>query len=112
MNGVFNYRGSVDEREMFDYWEELLAKVFSHCRTGLAFNVMTKLVDWEREDLFYLPFGRMTEFVATSLTRHFKIRHDYGAFEYTTYLYRHPEPDAPLRGTSMTIEREPRGDGN
>ena len=33
-------------------WVELL---WPHVRRGLAFNVMSKVVDWEREDLFHLP---------------------------------------------------------
>ncbi len=107
MNGVFNYRGEVEEGEMLEYWERLLVEAYSYCRLGLAFNVMSKLVDWEREDLFYLSFRRMTEVVATQLTRHFQIRHDYGAFEYTTYLYREPEPESPMRGTSPVITRAP-----
>jgi hypothetical protein len=32
----------------------------------------------------------MAEHVGRSLSRHFVIRHDYGAYEYTTYVYRAP----------------------
>ena len=31
--------------------------------TGIAFNVMTKHVDWERDDLFHLPFDQLAEWL-------------------------------------------------
>jgi hypothetical protein len=32
----------------------------------------------------------MSSFVWKNLSRHFVVRHDYQAYEYTTYVYRHP----------------------
>lgn len=90
MNGVFNYRGSADHAAMVAYWQRLVSVMFRHCRRGLAFNVMSRLVDWQRSDLFHLPFDTMAEFVGRSLSPHFVVRHDYGAREYTTYVYRTP----------------------
>jgi SAM-dependent methyltransferase len=90
MNGVFNFRGTISEEAMLAYWKQLTLAVFGHCRRGLAFNVMSKLVDWEREDLFHLPFDVMAQHVGQALSRHFVVKHDYGAYEYTTYVYRSP----------------------
>jgi SAM-dependent methyltransferase len=90
LNGVFNYRGPIERSEMMRYWEQLTMTAYRHCRWGMAFNVMSTLVDWERDDLFHLPFDAMTTFVAKHLSRHFVIRHDYQAYEYTTYVYRRP----------------------
>jgi SAM-dependent methyltransferase len=90
MNGVFNFRGALSEESMLSYWKQLTTTVFRHCRRGLAFNVMSQLVDWERDDLFHLSFDALAQHVAQPLSRHFVIRHDYGAYEYTTYVYRSP----------------------
>lgn len=90
LNGVFNYRGSIDRGRMMRYWEQLTATAYRHCRLGLAFNVMSTLVDWERDDLFHLSLDEMSRFVSKQLSRHFIIRHDYQAYEYTTYVYRSP----------------------
>lgn len=90
MNGVFNFRGRIAEESMREYWQQLTSVAFKHCRRGLAFNVMSTLVDWERDDLFHLPFEAVAQHVGRSLSRHFVIRHDYGAYEYTTYVYRSP----------------------
>jgi len=89
LNGVFNYRGPIDQQRMLEYWQQLTSAAFRHCRRGMAFNVMSTVVDWERDDLFHLPFDTMARWIST-LSRHFTIRHDYGAYEYTTYVYRTP----------------------
>ena len=90
INGLFNYRGDLGRQQMLAYWKRMTAAAFRHCRRGIAFNVMSKLVDWERDDLFHLPFDTMSRFVADELSRHFVIRHDYDAYEYTVYVYRSP----------------------
>jgi SAM-dependent methyltransferase len=98
MNGIFNYRGEVGYEAMLAYWMRLLEAVYPRARHGLAFNVMSKRVDWERDDLFHLPFDTAIDFVATRLSRHFVIRHDYGLYEYTCYVYRAPDTVTSVRG--------------
>jgi SAM-dependent methyltransferase len=87
-NGVFTYKDGLTHDEMLDYWRELLPRAFELARIGLAFNVMSKEVEWEREDLFHLPLDVLSSFVAANLSRRFVIRHDYPLYEYTTYVYR------------------------
>ena len=88
LNGVFTAKRDLSFDEMFSYFKRLVARVFEHARPGIAFNVMTKHVDWERDDLFHLPFDRTAEFVKKELSRSFVFRNDYGLYEYTTYVYR------------------------
>jgi SAM-dependent methyltransferase len=90
LNGLFNYRGKISETDMLDYWRRLTAVLYKHCKRGMAFNVMSKIVDWEREDLFHLGFDTMATFVSRALSRYFIIRHDYRAYEYIVYVYRNP----------------------
>ena len=87
-NGLLNTRGSVDYVEMWDYAKRLIRAAYSMARGGLAVNVMTKHLDWERDDLFHVPFDDMAAFVRAELSPHFVFRQDYAAFEYTTYVYR------------------------
>jgi SAM-dependent methyltransferase len=87
LNGMFNSKGTHSSAEMIDYYQAVVRKVFQSARVGIAFNVMSKLVDWERDDLFHLPFDTLASFLEKSLSRHFIIRHDYGLFEYTVYVY-------------------------
>jgi cyclopropane fatty-acyl-phospholipid synthase-like methyltransferase len=88
MNGIFNYKGDMSYEEMLAYFQRLLSTVFNKSKVGLAFNVMSKQVDWERDDLFHLPFDEVASFLTKHLSRHFVIRHDYRLYEYTVYLYR------------------------
>lgn len=88
MNGVFTEKRELPFDEMFEYLESMLEAAFEKCRIGLAFNVMSKHVDWEREDLFHVPFDRLAQFLGKSLTRNYVFRNDYGLYEYTVYVYR------------------------
>jgi SAM-dependent methyltransferase len=88
LNGVFTEKRELSFDEMFSYFKQLVTRVFEHAAIGIAFNVMTKHVDWERDDLFHLPFDTLAEFVKKELTRNFVFRNDYGLYEYTTYVYR------------------------
>ncbi len=87
MNGVFTEKRSMSYEDMTIYYQSLLKKVFPMATIGIAFNVMTKHVDWERNDLFHLPFDELASFLTQSLGRNFIVRNDYGLYEYTVYLY-------------------------
>jgi SAM-dependent methyltransferase len=95
LNGVFTEKRNLSFDEMFDYFKSVIRSLFLKTNFGLAFNVMTKHVDWEREDLFHLPFDLLVSFLKSDLSRNFIIRNDYGLFEYTVYLFK--EPNAWLR---------------
>jgi SAM-dependent methyltransferase len=88
MNGVLTEKLTLSEADMLDYFQVLLPRVFAKARTGLAFNVMSKQVEWERPDLFHLSFDVLASFLTKMLTRNFIIRHDYRLYEYTVYVYR------------------------
>ena len=88
MNGVFTERRSLSFDEMLAYFKGLLTQVWAKAERGVAFNVMSKQVDWEREDLFHLPLDVLAGFLTKELSRHFVIRNDYRLYEYTAYVYR------------------------
>ncbi|MBO9200140.1 MULTISPECIES: class I SAM-dependent methyltransferase [Niastella] len=88
MNGVFTEKRELGFEEMWDYFTKMLTKVFSMANKGVAFNVMSTAVDWERDDLFHVPTDLLIKFLTAKLTRNFIIRNDYGLYEYTTYIYK------------------------
>lgn len=90
VNGVFTAKCNLSFDSMFDYFKEILRRLYTRTTRGLAFNVMSKQVDWEREDLFHLTFDALASFLTKEISRHFVFRHDYGLYEYTTYVYRQP----------------------
>lgn len=87
-NGVFTEKRELSFDEMWHYTKEMLNVIFSKTKKGLAFNVMSKAVDWERWDLFHLPTDLLIDFMTKELSRDFIIRNDYGLYEYTVYLYK------------------------
>lgn len=87
-NGVFTEKCGLSQDQMLNYFYRLLSRIFSKARKGIAFNVMSTYVDWEREDLFYLAPQTVVDFVVRQLSRHFVIRNDYGLYEFTAYVYK------------------------
>jgi hypothetical protein len=88
MNGVFTEKRDLSFDEMLEYFQAVVRKVFAKASIGIAFNTMSKQVDWERQDLFHLPFDVLASFLTKNISRNFVFRQDYGLYEYTTYVYR------------------------
>lgn len=88
MNGVFTEKRELTFDEMWNYFQKLVSAVYEKTSIGLAFNVMSKHVDWERNDLFHLSHDLLVSFLIKHLGRNFVIRNDYGLYEYTVYVYR------------------------
>jgi hypothetical protein len=88
MNGVFTNRTGMSHDEMMAFFTALVTRLFPLAKVAIAFNAMTKHVDWERDDLFHLPFDTLAAFLKRDVSRRFVIRSDYGLYDYTTYVYR------------------------
>jgi hypothetical protein len=88
MNGVFTEKLDLSFEEMTEFFQAMVSRVFALAGIGIAFNVMSKHVDWERDDLFHLPFDDLATFLKAEISRNFVIRNDYGLYEYTAYVYR------------------------
>ena len=88
MNGVLTEKCSLPHEEMAGFAKSLISAAFHSAKIGIAFNVMSPNVDWERDDLFYWPYEELAGFLSTSVSRKFIFRADYGLYEYTTYLYK------------------------
>ena len=88
MNGVFTEKRELSFEEMWEYLCKMVFKIFGISNRGIAFNVMSKAVEWERDDLFHLPTDLLIDFLTKNLTRNFIIRNDYGLYEYTVYIYK------------------------
>jgi SAM-dependent methyltransferase len=87
-NGVFTEKRELSFDAMWHYFKDMITIIFNKSNKGIAFNVMSKAVDWERWDLFHLPTDLLIDFMIKDLSRNFIIRNDYGLYEYTVYLYK------------------------
>lgn len=88
LNGVFTEKRELSFEEMWDFFQEIMINVFEKVNKGVAFNVMSKAVDWERDDLFHLSIDLLIDFMTKKMSRNFVIKNDYGLYEYTVYLYK------------------------
>ncbi len=88
LNGVFTEKRNLSEEEMFSFFSEILKKLYTKINIGLAFNVMSPIVDFKRDDLFYLSFDKLGYFLKNNLSRHYVINNHYKLWEYTTYVYK------------------------
>jgi len=98
MNGVLTERQGIPRDRMIVMAEALLSAAFRAARYGIVFNVMSRHVDWEREDLFHWGFDEMAAFLNRDLTRHITIRADYGLYEFTTFAWRHVQRHTTCTG--------------
>jgi SAM-dependent methyltransferase len=90
-NGVFTVKKDLAFDEMMATLEAIVRKLWGAARRGLAFNVMSTYVDWQRDDLFHVPLDRLASFLTSEISRHLVVRMDYGLYEYTVYVYRQPD---------------------
>jgi SAM-dependent methyltransferase len=90
MNGVLTEKQTLSEEAMATYATRLITAAFGMARRAIAFNVMSVNVDWQRPDLFHWPYDALAAFLCANVSRHFTFRADYGLYEYTTYVFRHP----------------------
>ena len=87
-NGVFTEKRELSYDEMFQFMKNVLIKLWGKTNKGISFNVMSKLVDWERDDLFHVSMDQLGMFLKENLSRNFIIRNDYKLYEYTIYVYK------------------------
>jgi SAM-dependent methyltransferase len=88
INGVFTEKQGLTQSEMMNFFTSALIKLWDKCDEGITFNLMSKHVDWEREDLFHVSLDELGWFLKRNLSRNFIIRNDYKLYEYTTYVYK------------------------
>lgn len=86
LNGVFTEKLDLSYEDMWDFFIRIIKNVYMLCHKGIAFNLMSKDVDWERNDLFHVPLNQISSWLTKNLTRNFVIRYDYGLYEYTVYV--------------------------
>ena len=89
-NGLFTVRTSIPETEMWEFLGSSVANMWKMARVGIAFNVMSAVVDWRRDDLFHVPGDALLEMLYSIAGRRVILRADYDLYEYTAYVYRQP----------------------
>jgi SAM-dependent methyltransferase len=66
----------------------VLREVYSRCRRGMAFNLLSSYVDNEEARLLYCDPSEVFSFCKRELSRYVSLRHDYAPFQFSTFVYR------------------------
>lgn len=102
-NGLFTVKHSATQQDMWRFMTRMIQTVWSHARRGIVFNVMSKVVDWERDDLFHVSYDELAAFLHQLAGRHIGFKADYGLYELMAYALK-PETatiDPGMRITSL-----------
>ena len=94
-NGMFIAKFELTYDQMWSYLVSTIERVWPKIRRGIAFNVMSKVVDRESDNLFHLPMDEAARLLHRLAGRRVRLRADYGLYEYTAYAYK-PEPPKAL----------------
>lgn len=89
-NGLFTVRHVLSEAQMAQFLDSTLRRVWPQVRRGMAFNLMSNIVDWRREDLYHASMDDTARLLHELAGRRVRIRADYGLFEFTAYASRDP----------------------
>lgn len=90
VSGVFNNR---TEDNLF-FLKETVKTLFTVCKLGISFNVMSKYVDYEDPTLFYAYPEDIFSFIKTEVSPFVTLRNDYlvksstPPFDFTVYIYK------------------------
>lgn len=88
INGLFTQKLSLSVKKMTEFMFSILSKLSNNFSVGLAFNVLSENVDYINKKNFYPKSSQLEDFICKNITRSFIIRHDYGLYEKTFYLYK------------------------
>jgi SAM-dependent methyltransferase len=87
-NGTFTVKKDLTQRQMTDFMCSTLEKLWSKTNKGIAFNCMSKILDYERDDLYHVSFDQLSNWVYDNMSSKFRIRQDYGLREFTMYVFK------------------------
>lgn len=89
-NGIMTQKLDIPALQMDIFVGQLIRKMFSLCKRGIVFNIMTTKVNYFANNLYYRNPAELFSWCLSEITPHIKLDHAYPLYEYTLYLYRDP----------------------
>jgi len=90
VSGTFNDALSNNR----DFWMKAIGDIYLRCNDGIAFNMMSKYVDYENPKLYYEDPSYVFNFIKKNLSPFITLRHDYLCkldsipYEFSIYVYK------------------------
>ena len=91
-NGLFTGKFEMTHDEMWSFLASTVRRVWPLVRRGLAFNAMSTVVEWSRDDLFHLSMDDAARLLHDIAGHNVRIRADYGLYEFTAFARKPPAP--------------------
>ena len=88
-NGILTQKMSASTLEMNRFAQELIKRLFSLCRIGIAFNLMSTYVNFQKDNLYYRNPAEVIAWCMSELSPRVRLDSTYQLwYEYTVYLYK------------------------
>jgi SAM-dependent methyltransferase len=88
-NGILTQKLSASTLEMNQFAHKLIKKLFDASKCGVAFNIMSTYVNYQKDNLYYRNPAELLAWCMSELTPHIKLDSAYDLwYEYTVYLYK------------------------
>ena len=88
INGVFTEKRDLTDEDMWIFMTDSIKKLFQIAKIGIVFNLMTPIVDYKDDKLFYVSFDKLGFYLKENLSRNFIINNNYKLWEYSVYVYK------------------------
>lgn len=79
--GLFTVKGNATVDEMHSFRTAMVERMWGMAHEGVPSNVMSKIIDWERENLFHVAFDDTAALLRCLAGRNVVLRADYGLYE-------------------------------
>ena len=86
VSGVFNVRLKQDEKKWLNMIEKTLDNMNDMSKKGFAFNLMTDVVDWKDDNLFYASPTYFFDLCISKYSHKVQILHDMPMYEWTIHV--------------------------
>lgn len=87
-SGIFNVRFDNGIQDWEEHIKSTLRDMFEHSKKGIAFNLLTKYVDFEADNLYYADPACYFDFCKTELGKRVNLLHDYPLYEWTITVFK------------------------
>lgn len=85
-SGIFNVKFDHQQVSWENYIKHTLKNMFDHSSKAISFNLLTKYVDFEAENLYYADPSYFFDFCKKNLSRYVTLLHDYPLYEWTIII--------------------------
>jgi SAM-dependent methyltransferase len=87
-SGIFNVKFDHQQDSWENYIKHTLKNMFEHSSKAISFNLLTKYVDFEAENLYYADPTYFFDYCKKNISRYVNLLHDYNLYEWTIVVFK------------------------